>query len=247
MPRRTEQFLAYLGKNWNNSLPLRNLWEVTFSVPVPRAISINLDEGPVNIPAITQGGAVDLESNIQRVIETYEGPRRFSIQKGFFKTQGTGEVSNISFLAQSISLPTDAFDISVSNNDNAGGYRGGYIAGDRTQYQPITISFLETNIDVFEYLLRPWTIACAYKGLIEDGDPSTNIKADMFVTQYSRVGFNVDTWQERKQYIIKGVIPVTIEGDKLSYDPNDIGNIVRSASFAFKDYTIKPLPGYQPA
>lgn len=234
MPRRTEQFLAYLGKNWNNSLPLRNLWEVNFSVPLARAI--NLDVGP---PTATQGGAVDLESNIQRVIETYEGAKRFSVIPGFFNSQSNGEVSNISFLAQSISLPTDAFDVSVSNNDNAGGYRGGYIGGDRTQYQPLTISFLETNIDVFEYLLRPWTIACAYKGLIEDGIPGTNIKAGMEVIQYSRQGFNVDTWLPRKQYSFQGVVPISIEGDKLTYEPNDISNIVRSASFTFKDYTMK--------
>lgn len=239
MPRRTEQFLSYLRKSRYNAIPLKNLWEITFSPEV---------QAPVNqVQSNNNGfGESNLVTSINNVLDIYESTngvnrRRFPLRTDLLNIEGDGDINGISFLAQKISLPTDAFNVTYSNNTSMGGFKPGYIGDTREAYTTIDIDFIETYWDIFEYFLRPWAIAASYKGLIEDGDDSTNIKGKMFVTLYDRQGplsDIVDTWEVRKQYVFRGVVPASVPGEVLSYSSSEASNVVRTASFAFKDYYV---------
>jgi hypothetical protein len=83
-------------------------------------------------------------------------------------------------LAQTMSFPQEGFGISRVDINNRGGIIPGLVGDTRYGYgtdNKIDIEFLETNIDIIDYFIKPWTIAASHKGLIEDGDETTNIKA----------------------------------------------------------------------
>ena len=231
MPARTQSFLSYLGDNLYNSIPVKSLWELNLSVK--------------------GGSGSELIKGINNVLNIYEGSgtdrKRFKeIKTGnsIFGVWDDGTPTGLSFLVQSVTLPTDAFGVEYTDTTGLGGFRGGYYGMEREKYQSIDIEFLETFKDVFEFFIRPWSIAVGYKGLIEDGDPNTNLKADMDVTLYSRseIGTsqsNQKSWSSRKRYHFTGVVPVSVPGETLSYDPvTDKSRVVRQASFAFADYFV---------
>jgi len=239
MPNKTQQFLTYLGRSWYNSIPLKSLWEVKIyqTVATPR---------PPLAPT-------NLVGNIGNVLDLYENAggtrKRFTnINEDFLTLAGDGDSNNLSFLAQSISLPTDSFNVDYTDITAAmGGLRGGYFSENKDKYQSVTVSFLETNRDIFEFFFRPWNIAAGCKGLIEDGIQSTNIKANMDVTLYTK-GTNFDfaptgrartaDWRARKKYSFEGVVPVNVSGEELNYEPTTGTSIVRDVQFTFRSYNV---------
>lgn len=240
MPNKTQQFLTYLGKSWNNSIPLKSLWEVKiYQNPSPGR------------QGATPG---DLIFKIGNVLDLYEGGgttrKRFKTINGeFLNLIGDGTGNNLSFLAQSMSMPTDSFGVDYTDiTPGMGGLRGGYFSENKDKYQSVTVSFLETNRDVFEFFFRPWNIAAGCKGLIEDGDETTNIKANMDVTLYTK-GSNLDfdpsgrtrtaDWQPRKKYTFEGIVPINVAGDELTYEPTTGTNLVRDVQFTFRSYNVE--------
>lgn len=239
MPNKTQQFLAYLGKSWDNSIPLKSLWEVNiYQIPS----TTNTPLRPVN-----------LVNNISNVLDIYEGGgttrKRFNtISNNFLTLAGNGGGNNLSFLAQSIAMPTDSFGVDYTEITAAmGGLRGGYFSENKDKYQSVTVSFLETNRDVFEFFFRPWNIAAGCKGLIEDGNKNTNIKANMDLSLYTK-GSNLDfapsgrtrtaDWQLRKKYSFEGVVPINVAGEELTYEPTTGTNLVRDVQFTFRSYNV---------
>jgi hypothetical protein len=238
MPNKTTQFLTFLGKDWNNSIPLKSLWEVN----IYQTVTIPLT--PTN-----------LISNINNILNVYENSggvnstrKRFqTVEPNFITRNGTGNTSNLSFLAQKISMPTDSFSVDYTDVPNMG-LRGGYFGESRDKYQSVSVSFFETNRDIFEFFLRPWAIAASYKGLIEDGVATTNIKANMDLVLYSK-GSNLDfepsgrtrtaDWRLRKVYKFEGVVPISVPGDELSYEATTMGDLVRDVSFTFRTYSVE--------
>jgi hypothetical protein len=244
MPNKTQQFLTYLGKSWYNSIPLKSLWEVRIYQNPTVATDRDLGDGPPAPPT-------SLVNSIGNVLNLYENAggvrKRFTTIEGDFLIEaGTG--NNLSFLAQSISMPTDSFGVDYTEITAAmGGLRGGYYGENKDTYQSVTVSFLETNRDIFEFFFRPWNIAAGCKGLIEDGDRSTNIKANMDVTLYTKgTNLNFDPigrartadWQIRKKYSFEGVVPVSVSGEELNYEPTTGTSIVRDVQFTFKSYNV---------
>jgi len=243
MPNKTQQFLTYLGKSWNNSIPIKSLWEVSItpSIPTPSTNGTN------------RSGPPDLVSNINNILNVYEnGGADNTIRKRFTTVDPSFLINeytttNLSFLAQKISMPTDSFDVDYTTVPSMG-LRGGYYGETRDKYQSVTVSFFETNRDIFEFFLRPWAIAASYKGLVEDNVATTNIKANMKLIQYSK-GNRLDfdpvgrartaEWRPRKVYNFEGVVPISVPGDELSYEATTIGDLVRDVSFTFKTYSVE--------
>ena len=251
MPTVTPQFINYLNQRWGNSIHLPNLWLVTMYADT------------TNIGPLNNDTAQSLVLGVNNVLDKYErGSYRggispsFPVRGDFFNITGNVKevyTNGISFLAQSVQLPTDTFKVSNSNNDNMGGFRGGYIGADRESYDSVTIDFLETNIDIVDYFIRPWCLAVSYKGLIEDGDAETNVKAFMDLKLFSPATpaptnpSELPTpreWEVRKHYSFTGVVPITVPGKELSYG-SDIKVISPKVSFAFKDYWIVGGPEFK--
>ena len=240
MPERTKQFLTYLNDKWENSLPLRTLWE------------INLSQSGFGPSGGNENKLITNITNILNIYESQGGPDgkggKYPIRSGLFDQRFDG-VQGLTFLAQSITLPTDAFGVDYIMVPNMG-FKGGYVGSTKETYQTIDVEFIETNEDIVDNFMRPWALAAGYKGLVEDGDENTHIKADLELTLYTRgsprdyistagSSFGVlqsREWRPRKKYRFLGVVPVSTPGETLSYDPNY--TLTRKVSFAFKDYYL---------
>ncbi|NBP04486.1 MAG: hypothetical protein EBU90_31260 [Proteobacteria bacterium] len=217
-------FLNYITSKWGRDIPLKNLWTVKFD----------------NLAQISQN-----VSNILRNTESINSSSRLNRWPVVNFAYDQSYLDGL-YVAQSVVLPSDSFAVSNSTNTNMNGLRAGYIGGERTPYTNINIEFLETNTDIIDFLFRPWAIAAAHKGLIEDNDPRTNIKTNIRVELYSRInrdlnreGASTNTWQHRKTYVIEGAVPASVEGDKLKYSNFDISDLVKSVAFTFKNYYVQ--------
>ena len=221
-----------LLRKWRYDIPLKFLWAVYIYPKTP-----NLNE---------------LGENIRTVISKYEinNTNQWPVN-----TKGLTDVMDPfgSFgilLAQNIALPSDAFDIGNTTIDGAGGRLGGQYAGNRQGYgssNKVDITFLETNIDIFDYFIKPWIIANSYKGLIEDGTGENELKCNLRLIQFSR---DVESYpgvlgtdskidlSVRKIIEFYDVTPFQINGDSLSYGDLSMSDLTRTVSFSFSRYAV---------
>lgn len=147
-------------------------------------------------------------------------------------------------LAQSVGFPNEGFDVENMSFDNRGGIIPGIIGGPRYPYgssNKIDISFLETNIDIIDYFIKPWIIAASHKGLIEDGNDRTNVKATIEAYLYARAQNKQFVPSLRKHITFHGCVPFVSTPDEVSYGDMGINDITKTISFAFQRYTINSL------
>lgn len=221
MPAKTSQFLNLISGKWENSIPLKTLWVLTFD-NLPSVIdNVNLILGPVGG---IQGSILETERTNSSVI-------KFPIAQNNINDEILG-VPNHSLLAQKVTFPNDTIVANYTSNQNMGGLYGGYFSSNRENYNGITVSFLETNRDIIDLLFRPWLIAASYVGFIED--PVLNIKTNINVTVYGKN--DTTEWRARKKYIFEGVQPTMVAGDALSYEKDY--SLIRDVTFFFKRYYI---------
>lgn len=213
MPNQTLQFLNYISSQWDTSIPLRTLWTLQFD----------------NLPAV-MGGVDSILGVTERTNSSVvKFPVNFNISNTSY-----GNTTIPTLLAQKIEFPTESVVTGYTENNNTGGLVGGYYAGRREPYNTIKVDFLETNKDIIDFIIRPWVIAVAHKGLVEDN--KTFIKTNMTASLYSK--FNEFNWALRKQVVFESAAPVGVPGDALSYEGSDNANIVRSCMFTYKRYYI---------
>lgn len=223
-----------IHRDWRYDIPLKFLWAVYI---YPRVGSYN-----------------QLGVNIDNVIQKYE---TFQTNQWPVNIRCLDEVTDPFgnfgiLLAQQVALPSDAFEIGSTNIDGVGGKLGGQYAGNRQGYggsNKLDITFLETNIDIFDYFFRPWIIANSYKGLIEDGNESEDLKCNIQLVQFSRdAGSYRDVFVKRstlaRELTIRKVVefydvaPFQINGDSLSYGDLSISDILKTVSFSFNRYSL---------
>ena len=220
-----------LHNDWRYDIPLKFLWSIFI---YPR----------------NQGSLTQVGKNIDKVIHDYE---TVSNSHWPVNTKCLDEVTDPygnfgCFLAQNVALPNDSFNINNTEIEGAGGFLSVPYAGNRGGYggsNKLDITFLETNIDIFDYFFRPWIIANSYKGLIELGpnDPE-DLKCNIQLVLYSR---DYSTYRDvfskgmpqpriRKIYEFYDVVPFQLEGDSLSYGDLGYNDMNKTVSFAFTKY-----------
>lgn len=223
-----------LHKDWRYDIPLKFLWAVYIYPKTNR-----LDE---------------LGENIKSVIDKYE---TINSNQWPVNTRGLTDVMDRFgtfgvLLAQNIALPSDSFDIGSTMIEGAGGRLGGQYSGNRQGYgssNKVDITFLETNIDIFDYFIKPWIIANSYKGLIEDGTDKDELKCDLQLIQFSRdaysyrnvIGTGASQGFElsvRKVIEFYDATPFQINGDQLSYGDIGMNDITKTVSFSFNKYAV---------
>jgi len=222
-------------RDWRYDIPLKFLWAI-YIYPKTTVMST-------------------LGSNIQAVINKYESfaPNQWPVNIKCLD-EITDPLGNFGILlAQNIALPSDAFDVSNTSIDGAAGWLGGQYAGNRQGYggtNKVDITFLETNIDIFDYFLRPWIIAASHKGLIEDGTNLEELKCDLQLIQFSRdAGSYKDVLTPlrassnvsldiRKVVEFYDAVPFQVTGDSLSYGELGLNDITRTVSFSFNRYAV---------
>ena len=225
-----------LFQDWDNDIPLKFLWTVDFST--------------TNGTSMTKLG-----SNITYWTGIYE-PGVWTVDSKLIDKQTDDRTGVGYLLAQAISFPSEEFSISTEPVPGSGGFVSGYVGDRRSDYgssNKIDISFLETNRDIIDFFIRPWIVACSYKGLIEDDEAP--IKCNIVATLYSRASkYYKDKaissqklsrprveYKARKQLTFKDCVPTNVEADKISYNDLSADELVKTASFIFSHYTINDI------
>ena len=226
-------------QDWSGDIPLKNLWGVQFQCR--------------NGPSMTEVG-----NRIRKVLEEYQ-PRAYQVVPDLIDKFSESKEGFL--LAQTIAMPTENVSINTTGvGSGTGGLIDGYYADNRGTYgsgNQISISFLETNIDVVDYFIKPWIVATAFKGLIEDNDADTDIKCNIVVTQYTRTDnqyedklessqnaairneTNIVDYKLRKSTTFYNCAPYNTQGgDQMSYNAISLSDITKSVGWIFSHYKL---------
>jgi hypothetical protein len=219
-----------LHQDWTNDIPLKNIWGINFSA---RSDGANM---------------LTIGNSIKHYLDIYR-PNRFKVETSLLDRVSDSEIGFM--LAQNVAFPSESFNISTAPvPDGAGGFQAGQIGGNLSTDNKLSITFLETNIDVFSFFFQPWVVAASYAGLIED-DTEKDIKCNIDIAQYTRstaryadkvnVSYRGNYFAEytlRKLHTFYDAVPVSVEGDKISYGDMSVSDITRGVAFSFSDYRL---------
>ena len=225
-----------LHQSWRNDLPLKFLWTVDFSTRTGKSTT-------------------DLGNNISSVINKYERRDKSKDWKVFSDILNDQSDPSTSFgllVAQTIAFPNESFNISTKSTGDMGGFIPAYIGGERNPYgtqNRVDITFLETNVDIIDYFIKPWIIACSHRGLIEDDNQEEDIKCNITVNLYTRdkrYYMNpVDSskkleskFEPRKQIQFYNAVPYSVEPDSISYGELTESDLKKTVAFAFSHYSV---------
>ena len=218
-------------QDWAGDIPLKSLWGVYFSA--------------------REGSMTDVGQNIQTILDDYQ-PRAYQVETGLIDRFSSNDEGYL--LAQAIAMPSEQFNVQTTSIPNVGGFIGGYVGGNRADYggsNKLDITFLETNIDIFDYFIKPWIVATSFKGLIEEtGTP--DIKCNITVAQYTRTdAFYGDKWGSSQNprrgfydYKVRKITnffncaPINVNADMMSYNEISESDITRPVGWTFSHYEI---------
>jgi hypothetical protein len=226
-----------LHQDWTNDIPLKNIWGINFSA------------------RIGSGGMDNVGDAVKHYLDIYR-PNTFKVDTGLIDRVSDSEIGFM--LAQNIAFPgAESFNVSTASlPDGIGGFQPGQVGGDRSTDNNLSITFLETNRDVFSFFLQPWVVAASYAGLIED-DTEPDIKCNIDIIQYTRTAEryadkvnesnkgNNDTVEYgiRKMHTFYDAVPVSVEGGAISYGAMSESDITRGAAFNFSHYQLNTPRG----
>ena len=135
-----------LQSKWENDIPLKFLWTIALT---PRT------------GAGSGSGSLDsIASNVTSILQKHEGTRKWPVKGEVYKAQSSSDYGYM--FAYSVAFPNDAFNITNSSVEGAGGFLPGYIGSERAGYggaNSVNITFMETNADIIDNIIRPWIIA----------------------------------------------------------------------------------------
>ena len=135
------------------------------------------------------------------------------------------------YFAQGVELPGESLDMEsvIMNGDNC--FLQSSVIKNRASggKREISIKLLETNVDIVDGLIRPWIIACGYRGnAMVPGLPS--LKADIQIIQYTKGKAK----PARKIHNFIDCTPYATDGSNLSYDKEDI--VAKNTSWIYNYY-----------
>ena len=225
-----------LHQDWTNDVPLKNIWGVNFSA------------------RIGSGSMGNVGDAVKHYLDIYR-PHSFKVDTELIDRVSDSEIGFM--LAQAVAFPEEGFDVTTAPlPGGAGGFQVGQVGGARKADNKLSITFLETNRDVFSFFLQPWVVAASYAGLIED-DTEPDIKCNIDIIQYTRTAEryadkanesnkgNNDTVEYgiRKMHTFYDAVPITVDGDRISYGKITLSDITRGAAFNFSHYQLNTPRG----
>jgi len=225
-----------LHQDWTNDIPHKNIWGINFSARVGSGEMDNVGEA------------------IEHYLDIYR-PKTFKVDTSLIDRVSDTEIGFM--LAQNVAFPKESFNIStIGIGEGGGGIQPAQLGGKRSSDNNVSITFLETNRDVFSFFLQPWVVAASYAGLIED-DGEPDIKCNIDIIQYTRTaeryadkvsesnkGNNdIVEYGIRKMHTFYDAVPMSLEGDSISYGEMAVGDITRTAAFNFSHYQLNTPRG----
>ena len=226
-----------LHQDWTNDIPLKNIWGINFSARTGSGAMVNVGEA------------------IEYFLDIYR-PNTYKVDKDLFDR--VSDFDSGFLLAQDVSLPSIQVGVSEQNIPGSGGMQAMQYADRIGEAHNMTVSFLETNRDVFSFFMQPWVVACAYAGLIED-DNEPDIKCNIDIIQYTRTaekyGDKIGESNKRrrsndpveygirKMHTFYDCVPTNVDGDKFSYDKQTLSDITRTVGWNFAHYQLNTPRG----
>ena len=189
-----------------NSVPIQSLWVAFFANPVDlnRAIQTGLYENGVGYYTLAAGAAVN-----------------------------SGQSGVGALFANSVTIPGDGMNVSKLGPDGCGLIKGN-VSGGRKDMEPLTISFLDTNMSFCDYNLRPWTIYANHKSL---KDP--DVKTTITIIQFAKSGEG-KSLIPRAIWTFHDACPVSIASEQWNWGADNV--VSRQVDFAYNYYLLNSDP-----
>ena len=156
-------------------------------------------------------------------------------------TDATQDVIGCIF-AQAVRIPGESMGIEHAGitEGSRRGFINAPIATGRGDFEPLELTFIETNQSFTDGVLRPWTIIANHEGLIATA-PGNSIKSDIYIYQLAKAGNHTPNII-RKAWRFKDCVPVNISSDDLTYgSSSDHGK--RQTQFVYNSYSMQS-PAY---
>jgi hypothetical protein len=140
------------------------------------------------------------------------------------------------FFAQSLDIPEESLELEVPAMAGDNGFLQGNLIKKRASggSRQLTMTLLETNVDIVDGLIKPWLIACGYRGNCEM-PYAPNLKADIEIVQYAKGGGLEKP--ARKMHHFMGCTPFTCDGSSLQYDSEKV--VAKKISWVYNYYHYK--------
>lgn len=215
----------FLGKP-ASALPKGAQWVMTFDG------SFNGDRSGVDFATLPVRAIL---KNIQ-----YE-PQKWLVEESLRTTLGSDyQTAKGCLFAQAVQIPGES---SVANPEGIqlGGYIRGYVGGGRDAFEPLKVTFLETNISFVDNVIRPWTVATSYLGMIARTGAEKNYRCNISVYK-----IGIKTPQDMpfilQKYTFYGVCPINISGEEYNYTQTS-SPINREVTFVYHYYSLDSSTG----
>jgi len=222
MPEETSPYSYYLGLlgKWPTGIALPSQWFIYFDFSSVNALMSNL-QGVLN--------SNETDSNWG-----YDGTVTSTLLDG--KLQYTTNSLMGCAFARQVKLPSEEIHAGNEGLEYAG-FLPPATSSNRTKYNKLSVTMVETNASFIDLILRPWTIAVGYNGLVARNKKSPRYvkcnKVDVVMLAktgaYSSMGI-------RKIYSFYNVAPVTVPSEEYSYMED--GLRVSDVEFVYDYYSI---------
>lgn len=174
---------------------------------------------------------------VQAILNTikYE-PRKWAIEESLRTTLGADyQTVKGCLFAQAVQIPGES---SVANPEGIqqGGYIRGYVGGGRDAFEPLKVTFLETNVSFVDNVIRPWVVTTSYLGMIARSGADKNYRCNISVTKLGVLNPQDQPYVLQK-YTFYGVCPINVSGEEYNYTQTS-SPINREVTFVYHYYTL---------
>lgn len=168
----------------------------------------------------------------------YDDVKNGLIGQKYQNQQGGKDQNSGCLFAQGVNLPTEQMSISRVSVDNNRGFVPGLVAGNRNEFNPLSVEFRETQASFVDTVIRPWvTLASHYGFIARAKDDPKNIKTDITVYQLGMTGHESGPYI-RKQTIFHNCVPFQIAQQQYTYDMDGGAMTPIDVQWAYTNYSI---------
>lgn len=207
-------FLEKVSSSWGLSFVFTKIWAVHFS--------------PID-------SSNTLGESIYQVLKTYDDINKFTeyvnsennLYRNLLKSEDnvTVDVGSTKhfILANKISIPNESVFISSTNSlnqENSGGAIWGRLGGARENNvsKSVDITFLDTNKELIDLIIKPWIIAVSHRGLVETS-LLPNLKCNIEAYFFAKSSPNARTNPSGDKITITSNYPQYYERQSMSTEP----------------------------
>lgn len=215
-------FLEYFLSKPASALPKGSQWVLTF-------------DGAFN----PKRGAQDYPEPlpVQAILNTikYE-PRQWAIEDSLRTTLGDDyQKTKGCLFARAVQIPGEN-NVANPEGIQQGGYIRSYIGQGRDPFEPLKVTFLETNVSFVDNVIRPWVITTAYLGMIARSGAEKNYRCNISVYKLGVISPQQTPFVLQK-YTFYGICPISISGEEYNYTQTS-SPINREVTFVYHYYSL---------